>query len=54
MKRILREHQRKNPLSSEVEDLIHQMMKVDPDKRLSATEAIKHPWFSAKSALQKH
>ena len=32
-------------VSEDVKDLIRQMLEYDPAKRLSAVEALKHPWF---------
>ena len=31
-------------LSNQVKDLLHSLFQVDPTKRLSATEALSHPW----------
>ena len=38
--------------SEEVMDLIRKLLVVEPKKRLSAAEAIKHPWFSKMAALK--
>jgi len=35
----------KIPVSEEVKDLITKLLERDPKKRLTATEALKHPWF---------
>ena len=32
-------------LSDEAKSLVHAMLHVDPKKRLSATEALSHPWI---------
>jgi|LakMenE18May11ns_1017448.scaffolds.fasta_scaffold9812683_2 serine/threonine protein kinase len=34
--------------SSEVKDFIRKLMEVDPEKRLSAKEALVHPWIQQK------
>ena len=34
-------------LSEEVQDLISKLLTVDPNKRLSAQEALQHPWLKA-------
>jgi len=31
--------------SYELQDLIEKMLEVDPEKRISAQEALEHPWF---------
>ncbi|HJJ92637.1 MAG TPA: protein kinase [Methanocorpusculum sp.] len=33
-------------VSEEAKDLIRQMMKVNPEERISAADALKHPWFA--------
>jgi calcium/calmodulin-dependent protein kinase (CaM kinase) II len=37
-------------LSEQAKSLINAMLVVDPTKRLSATEALKHPWVNDPSA----
>lgn len=32
-------------------DLLNQMLKYDPKKRISAEEALKHPWFTLEDPL---
>ena len=32
-------------LSSQCKDLIHKMIEVDPNKRISARDAMNHPWI---------
>jgi len=39
-------------VSRECKDLISKLLEKDPDKRISGTEAIKHPWFELKE--QQH
>ncbi len=41
-------------LSSEAKDLIRLMLCVDPAKRVSATEALQHPWVTRKNASEVH
>ena len=33
-------------ISSEAKDLLVKLLEVDPEKRLSAEEALKHPWLN--------
>lgn len=33
-------------LSAEAKDFVNSLLQVDPDKRLTASQAQKHPWFS--------
>jgi calcium-dependent protein kinase len=35
-------------ISSEAKDLINNLLQIKPNKRISAEEALKHPWFSSK------
>ena len=35
-----------NNVSKEVKDLISKILVVDPDQRLNAIDALKHPWFT--------
>jgi len=32
-------------VSEEAQDLISKMLEVDPEERISAREALSHPWF---------
>lgn len=34
-------------ISSEVKDLVGSLVRVNPSERLSAQEALNHPWFTA-------
>lgn len=34
-------------ISEKAKDLIKKMMEMDPTKRMSAEEALKHPWFDS-------
>ncbi|NWY96138.1 CDPK3 kinase, partial [Loxia curvirostra] len=36
-------------VSSEAKDLIKCCLTMDPDKRISASVALKHPWFKVKN-----
>ena len=38
-------------ISHECKDLLANLLKVDPDQRLSAGEALRHPWFD-KNTIQ--
>ena len=38
-------HKEFDACSDEVKDLIAQMLTVDPKKRISAKQALEHPWF---------
>ena len=35
-----------NKASNEVKDLINKLLVIEPNKRLTAFEALKHPWFN--------
>jgi serine/threonine protein kinase len=37
------------PVSAEAKDFIQALLKTNPDERLSATEALAHPWLQARS-----
>lgn len=39
-----------NSVSSEAKDFIKALLKANPEKRLTAKEALQHPWFTGKSA----
>lgn len=39
-------HKEFDMVSPECKDLIQKLLVVDPRKRLSGPDAIKHPWFS--------
>ena len=44
-----------SPISSEATDLISKMLTIDINKRLSAREAMRHPWFlKDDSSLMEH
>ena len=36
-----------NILSDQVKDLIAKLLNIDPSKRLSAVEALEHPWLKS-------
>jgi len=38
-------HKEFDTCSDEVKDLIVQMLTIDPKRRISAKDALKHPWF---------
>lgn len=33
-------------ISDQAKDLVQKMLEKDPEKRLTATEALQHPWFN--------
>lgn len=37
------------PVSNEARDLVQAMLEVDSKKRISASDALKHPWISSKA-----
>ena len=39
-------HKEFEKVSSEGKDLIAKLLKVDPKKRISTCDALKHPWFA--------
>lgn len=39
--------------SEEVKDLIEKMLKKEPTRRISAQDALKHPWFSSEAPANK-
>jgi len=41
-------------ISPEGKDLVSQLLVVDPKKRLSATEALKHPWITGEAHSEMH
>jgi len=41
-------------ISAEAKDLVQKMLILQPDKRITATEAIQHMWVQGKSAKAKH
>lgn len=43
-----------NNISAEAKDLIRSMLTVDPTKRISATEALQHPWVTRKGHTDDH
>lgn len=40
-----------NHLSEELKDLIRKMLMVDPKERITALDAMNHPWFESASEL---
>ena len=42
-----------NRVSNEAKDLIKQMLTFNPEERISAEEALKHPWFDLAKTKQK-
>ena len=38
-------------ISNEAKDLIKQLLVVDPNKRLNASEALQHPWFDVSTNI---
>ena len=40
-----RDHPKLKGSSAEVQDLINKLIEKDPEKRLSAVDALQHPWF---------
>jgi calcium-dependent protein kinase len=50
------EHYKLRASSKEIQDLVRKLLEIDPNIRLSAAEALKHPWFkkfNAKSLYSK-
>ena len=43
-----------NNISDEAKDLIRKMLIVDPAKRWSASECLKHPWITGESHNETH
>ena len=43
-----------NHISPEAKDLVQKMLVVDPTNRLSATEALQHPWVTRKALTEEH
>ncbi len=43
-----------NHLSNECKDLIKKLLTYDPDKRISASEALNHPWFKTAEFQKKN
>lgn len=41
-------------VSAEAKDLLKHMLKVNPVDRLSATEALQHPWITRKGHTEEH
>jgi serine/threonine protein kinase len=41
-------------ISDEARDLLSRMLEVDPAVRLSATEALRHPWLNHESHTERH
>jgi len=41
-------------ISAEAKDLVMAMLTVDPRKRISATEALLHPWVTRKGHTDEH
>ena len=48
------DHKEFQEASPEVIDLIKKLLVVDPEQRLSASEALKHPWFTKDGIPQQH
>ena len=43
-----------DPVSNHAKDFISRLLTVNPDKRMTATEAVKHPWLTADETTLMH
>lgn len=41
-------------ISAEAQHLLSQLLEVDPGRRLSATEALRHPWITGEGHAEHH
>ncbi len=41
-------------VTPEAKDLINKMLTINPSKRITAAEVLKHPWISVSSQLKRH